>query len=170
MKKLFALMLLLLAGCAAPPVATTQLFNPADVAWAQKPGKNTIRGSALMRTVGGQVRSCGGSEVSAVPDSPYARERFMNLYGNLERGFNPALFGGKRADAADPRYLAATLNTICDAQGNFTFENVPDGVFFLTVGIIWVTNPSNALSTQGGGLMRRVTVSGGQSVSVVMAP
>lgn len=55
--------------------------------------------------------------------------------------------------------------TQCDAQGNFIFDRVADGDWFVETKVTWVV----AGVQQGGAIMRRVSVAGG-AVSVIVAP
>ena len=66
-----------------------------------------------------------------------------------------------------PEYSADVKVQKCDAQGDFVFERVADGDFFVVTQITWETGTSS--SYQGGNLMQRVSVSGGKSVSIVLA-
>ena len=52
------------------------------------------------------------------------------------------------------------------AKGNFVFERVSDGEFFIAVLVSWQVGDS----PQGSQLMHRVSVRGGITSSVVMAP
>lgn len=85
----------LLTGCAtvvaAPRYlrAPTAVFEPSDAMWSQALGKNTISGSAVMRTVGGEAKTCAGLPVELIPESPYARERVTIIFGNPETGYFP---------------------------------------------------------------------------------
>jgi hypothetical protein len=167
-KLLFAAAAFALSGCAATtPIASS--FNPAEVAWFTNASNasNTISGSGVMRTVGGEAKTCAAVPVDLVPESTYARERMMALYGSTESGFNRA-FMGRRAAEMDPGYDRTTLRAICDAQGNFVFERVPDGSYFVTTQITWLRPGSYVY--EGGWLMRRVTVTGGESVRIVLSP
>jgi len=105
-----------------PTLTTTAAFNPAEVAWATRPGTNTVQGFAVLRTVGGEARTCAGLEMRLIPDSSYARERMMSLYGNLSVGSRP--IGGSRFGVTDSDYLATSKSARCDGQGNFTFEQI----------------------------------------------
>jgi hypothetical protein len=69
------LLVALLSGCAANRQAS--LTTPFDKAQAQRmlePGANSIRGSALMRQVGGGVVTCAGGQVFLMPVTEAAKE------------------------------------------------------------------------------------------------
>ena len=63
-----------------------------------------------------------------------------------------------------PEYLSLMKKTIPDAQGNFTFENLAAGTFYVTTMITWYAGNSQ----QYGRAMRKVTVSGGETKKIVL--
>jgi hypothetical protein len=76
---------------AEPPPAVTlkTRFEPESIAWARETGGNRIEGTALLRTRGGEPRTCAALNVGLIPWSKYAGERMAHLYGSLKAGFNP---------------------------------------------------------------------------------
>lgn len=161
------------AACAPTPreIILQHSYNPADFAWAEADGTNTVRGSALLRTVGGEVRTCGGLSVQMIPDVPYSRERIMHLYGKLGSGFQPASAaqaGGIIFMGESHEYTQVGRRTVCDAQGNFRFENVPDGDWFVVAEVVWGVPYSGYVSPQGGRLMQQVTVADGETRELIL--
>lgn len=164
----YGLVLVATLGCAAPGGQPTT-FNvqaPFDAGEANRmtsDGGNVIKGNAFMRQRGGGVVTCAGQTVHLVPATAYAKERFTALFGSSEKGIN------NRRDfkfAPDPpEYYALARKTTCDAQGNFVFDRVADGDFFLTVLVAWEAGRL----AQGGHLMQRITVRGGQTQSIVIS-
>ena len=151
------------------PFHASKAFDPADVSWFDgKEGENVILGSASLRTKAGNAIPCPSEEarVTLIPDSGYARERMEWLYGSQEGGFISARDGSK--DDFPSRIYEQSLRTAtCDDQGNFAFGNLPDGTYFLTATVGWrkIATDGSVL-WEGGGLMRRVQVSGGQRVQI----
>jgi hypothetical protein len=158
---------LLISGCAATkPIA---IYTPFDSKQAESmlvEGKNTIRGSALMRQNNGATVTCAGNEVNLTPATLYALERMLVIYGSAEKGVRLAI-GAPKLEDANPRYLSLSKKTVCDAQGFFRFQNVGDGDFFVTTTVAWRTNP---YFIEGGSLMQRVEIKGGKEVEIVLAP
>lgn len=165
----------LITGCVAapPPQTVTVPFDPAEVAWHKVPGKNTVEGSAVLRTRGGLIRTCAGDYAELIPYSRYASERIRAIYQNEERGFWDMSIEGQIVsgrpgvrvadDQYTPAYKANTLRANCDAQGAFVFNNVPDGTYFLLTRVLWeVQGP------QGGALMQKVEVRGGETKKIVL--
>lgn len=161
---------LCLSGCVAAPTphSVSVPFNPVEVLWFSHPGTNTIHGSAVLRTVGGDVKTCAGSDANLVPDSGYARARFQEMYGNTNSGLLRADSGFKFSDT-DPDYAAASRTTTCDSQGFFTFHDLPDGDYFVTAKVIWGVPTRYFTRWEGGYLMQHVSVSGGETKDIVLA-
>lgn len=172
---MYVLALAIVAGCAIP-TKEIKLNSTLDKELANKllaPGKNTIRGSALMRQVGGGTVTCAGEEVTLIPATYYAEERMQNIFGNTTgkaKSFQEIMVEGKAVFVNDdPDYRKLTKKTICDPQGFFNFEKVADGEFFVATRISWKANP-NINIPEGGLLFKRVKVGGGEKVEVVLAP
>ena len=106
-----------------------------------KPGKNTVKGFAVLRTVGGEARTCAGLEAALTPPSQYADERMQLLFGGTAKGARPlsyaAMTGQPIIAQADLKYLSLSHNARCDGQGNFQFDNVGDGDWYLTTTVAW---------------------------------
>ena len=62
-----------------------------------------------------------------------------------------------------------TRKTTCDAQGNFAFTEVADGSYYVATYVTWETG-GRYTPVQGGGVMTSVTVKGGQTIDVIIAP
>lgn len=154
-----------LAACAGKPVALTTHFNPADVAWAVGNGPNGVSGQAFLRQQGGGVVTCAGEEVSLVPASPYSTERITARYGSSTSGSAGALFGN-RLPTAEPGYESSFRRTHCDAQGNFSFPGLPDGDYYLVTKVVWTVGSN--IFPEGGQLMQKVSLRGGQQPKVVL--
>lgn len=165
--------IVVLAGCVkqAPQLVNTQQFDFEEVAWAVKDGSNTVTGFAVLRTVGGEARTCAGLEARLTPDSSYARERMTTLYGSTSQGTLAAntIAGGKSYDPAktNSSYVSSSRSTRCDGQGHFTFDRVPDGIWYATAIVVWSANPRSG-QYEGGTMMKRIEVRGGQTVRVTL--
>jgi hypothetical protein len=159
---------LAISGCVTmgKVVSLHSSFDAEEANRLLQPGKNSIRGSALIRQSGGGVVTCAGNQVELVPATLYAIERMQIIYRNDVRGYaSPNMFSD-RPVPPDPRYMNLTRKTICDAQGFFKFENVADGEFFVFSTIVWQVGSAY----QGGHLMQRVSVQGGSTAEIVLAP
>lgn len=155
-------------GTVAPTVPTVTIVAPFNEAEASKlllAGTNSIKGNAFMRQRGGGVVTCAGATVRLIPATGYAKERVQALYYGGATGsyIHRGLQINFAPDVANYQNLLRT--TKCDSTGNFQFEKVADGEFFITVTVNW----DIANSSQGGSLMNRLTVKGGESTSLVMS-
>jgi len=177
MKKLILLGLVAasLVGCTAlaprPPrhVTLTTAFNPSQVAWFNQHGTGAITGQAFVQTRGGNPRTCAGNEVRLYPHSAYSDERLMALYGSTESGFIPVGFAGIQFSPESKAYQDTDRITKCDAQGNFTFSNLPTGNYFIVTGVAWSTR-GGVSPDQGGGLMKSVVLGAGETKHVIITP
>lgn len=174
MKWTIALAITLITAVVTPATAKERVtvpvgvdWNDDAVAWAKARGKNTITGSALLRTRGGEARTCAAVDVYLIPSSPYADARMTLIYGADDRGYRSA---SAFYNVEDPPvgYIKANRSTICDAQGYFTFDQVPDGTYYITSVVTWSVPGRYVSLTQGGGLMAKVTVEGGETKRVML--
>jgi hypothetical protein len=159
----------ILSACAVDmrtDVVTTVPFDEREAAFINIQGTNTIEGQAFMRQAGGGVVTCAGSEVSLIPKTEYATQRITQIYGSDIKGIINSLQGPR--SLGSPAYMQMRRNTVCDAQGNFSFRNVADGTYYVTTLVLWTVG--NSSIPQGGGVMQRVTVSGGQTQRLVISP
>lgn len=159
---------LALTGCAMPkremPVYNISVpFDEAAAAIVLKTGSNTIKGNAFLRQRGGGVVTCAGSDVMLWAATGYAEQRALALYGNTAGGFNPGI--QYRFEPDEPKLSVLTRKSICDSQGNFTFEGLADGAYYVATRVAWHTGAS----TEGGFVARRVAVAGGKQVAVVLS-
>lgn len=151
----------MLTGCTTQKqeVRVHSTFEPSEVEWSRKDGSNTLTGFAVLRTVGGEARTCAGLEAGLAPDSAYTRERMFAIYGSAEKG-SIRVEAMPKFDSTAPGYNSAIRRTRCDGQGNFTFERVPDGNYFVSAPVVWQANPRSSLY-EGGYMMKRVELRGG---------
>ena len=62
-------------------------------------------------------------------------------------------------------YRALSRETTCDSQGNFTFDRIADGTFYVTTRVTWEVQ---RYSTEGGYLFQRVTLGESVQRSIVL--
>jgi hypothetical protein len=144
-----------------------EIYQPTSTAWSTQPGSNTVTGQAMFTTLTGETRDCAGMTVRLVPDSGYARQRFMELYGSDVSGVsNGLVFNKYGPDLSDPRYLIASKTTTCDASGKFSFDNVANGTWYVVSNVVWAGD--SAPDSRGSAMFKRIQVKDGQSVDVSM--
>ncbi len=154
--------LLLLAACVSR-VEVQSRFDPSPAEIALRPGSNTIKGSAFMRKKTGVIVPAAGEVVWLIPATPYAEERFAKLF---PRGkLNPATLP-RRVSETDPDYMRLTRQTKANKSGNFEFENVKAGTWFVSTTVTWVERGDSLPS--GGAIYDKVEVKGQDQVVEVI--
>jgi len=148
-------------------------FDPQTVTWALTRGKGVIEGEAFLKTRGGDVKTCAGSEVSLIPDSPYARARMQLLYASEEKGLLAPRPSLAQLRPADPDYARARFKATCDAQGHFKFMRLAAGRYYVVTDVIWSVPTRDwgsrySMEPQGGNLMLRVDVSEDDPQTVIL--
>lgn len=170
MKKIISvLFLMLLTACAVPQMKLKSTFNEQQAAELLVAGKNSIKGSALIRQNNGGVVTCAGKPVYLVPVTEYATERMVAFYGNSNRGYFRMLVAPTQShfENDDPRYSVQMRVATCDAQGFFKFEDVADGEFYVVTQVQWRINP---YILEGGAVMLKVGVNNGVTRDIVLTP
>lgn len=176
MKKLWGIALLTgLTGCvtmqpAEPVYGINGNFN-AEFARAQiASGAGKISGTAFLRQRGGGVVTCAGQDVVMVPVTDYASDRVFHLYGmeptinfTVSQDIGLALNRRPKFIPDIPEYREHSRSTKCDAQGEFQFEDVKDGEYYISTSVIW-----RVQSYQGGLLATRVKVENGKSPKLIL--
>lgn len=149
-------------------------FNPSEVKWFYQKGNNTIKGQSFARTNGGNIVTCAGLPVYLEPVSKYAEERIAHIYGNTQKGVftkidsasHPGLFLKTIIFKPDnPKYYKYMKQTICDANGNFKFTNLPNGEYFVTSMIMWDTSTAVRYYVS---FMQRVEVNNGEKKKILL--
>jgi hypothetical protein len=124
---------LALAGCSAskepqrkfgPPFVQMQTkFDYSEHEPYAKSGKNEVSGQAIVTRQGNSVVTCAGNRVLLMPATSYFREMFWHMI--VERS-EP-----KPPENPNPSLKNMIRRTECDAQGHFSFSQVPDGTWFV---------------------------------------
>lgn len=154
MRRLSILLLLFLVSCVQTVKVQTP-FDPAEVAFSQKPGTATVSGQAFMRRNDGLVVYGAGSPVFLVPESRMLREAVTKF---------EASNGMVKFEAADARMKAYIRQTQANGEGRFSFSNIPDGNYLVFTTVTWKAGDWS----QGGEIYRYVTVAAGKNVDVIL--
>ena len=157
-------------GCVSQhyKIPVTTPFNAEEVKIALEPGKNTVKGSAilgaLLRRSGGGAVTCAGLPIHIAPVTTYSKARMTALYDNEDFGFNPAL-NGRRLDEHVNFWMEGARATTCDVKGHFTFENLKDGEYYISSQIVLLVDTF----PEGGVLMKKISVRGGETKEIVLS-
>jgi hypothetical protein len=156
---------LMLSACESGPKARYEPLPPPppppppnEFAWSAKLGHNAIEGLGVWRD-GARRFSCAGKSVLLMPETPYTKERMVELYGSDVQATRSV--GEVRAHTTPAkRDIQAYVHpTQCDSLGAFSYRDLPDGGWFL---IVRAASPSGDEVVA----LRRVHVSGGETSAV----
>jgi hypothetical protein len=150
---LFVIMPLIMACATRQPVQMQTKFDTEEHKPYTETGNNTIKGQAFLRQRGGGIVTCAGSDVMLVPATSFFREAI-----NLFRA------GKKPLSNIDPTYSNMIKRSQGDAQGNFSFRNLPNGNWYVLPEVKWTVG----YNPQGGTLMKEVSVSNGETKQVLL--
>ncbi len=150
---------LALAGCALPDVDIA--FDPQAAAFIHQRGKTTVKGEAFFRAENGRVVYAAGEWVYLIPSTPYSDARFDAFFGDEKylRATRLFLF-----QDADPRYAQFMRATKADSGGNFQFEEVGPGRYYVWTTATWI--PDNWILPAGGLIYDRVEVTGREKTDI----
>jgi hypothetical protein len=133
----------------APPFVKIQTkFDYSEHEAYAKPGENGISGQTFLRQEGGVT--CAGSRVLLLPATDYFRE----MIGHIIAGSEP-----KPPEKTYPSLKSMIRRTQCDAQGNFSFSEIPDGAWFVLTQV-------NA--RHGGVLITEMTLSNSGTIRILL--
>ena len=150
-------MLLPLFGCLTSNYDMTTVFNKDEVSWINDKGSSTITGQAFLNQKGGGVVTCAGREVSLIPVTVYSTERMKAIFKSDQKGYygNDTYVYPKIVfnPSAPTEYFNSKRTTLCNAQGDFKFVDVPaNKEYFILTNVSWEV----AYEPQGGSLMIKV--------------
>lgn len=184
-----AAVVLMFSGCAQPqkaplaaapkappsPIKVSAAFDEASARSQMSEGQGMLLGNAFMRQQGGGVVTCAGSPVFLIPATAYAVERMRLIYqgpvvpnatsyrNSLDAQYDAVV---RKFDPDPPAYTELTRRAVCDAQGNFSFNGLRDGQYFVSTAVSWTVG---SWRQQGGNLASQVEVKGGRVDRLVMA-
>lgn len=152
-----------LLGCVSAPrqpnvLQYQQASNPAEYEPYMKPGTATVTGQAFMTTVGGDVKLCAGQPAFLDPVTAVS-----TLWWSRGPKYNVAA----PPPTSIPEFKAARRVATCDAQGNFKFDKVPAGSYYLSTFVTWQVPSTNVFvdPTQGGIISVQIEVADGEQKS-----
>ena len=160
MKKILALLTFAFAtGCINKGIDLQTPFNPQEVSYVLEQGEGSIKGRASV-VQNGQALVAIGQEVHLIPIGSYAIERMQAIYGNsnIQRKNINISFTNP-----DPNYEVYKRKTRADFQGNFEFNNVADGNYYVATAVL-----KGGGSTDFIAVRKPVTVAGGNTQTVII--
>lgn len=159
-KALVILTATLLASCAQQQPRSNLSFNEfpaAEYASLATTGTGSVSGQVFMKTRGGDVKVGAGNEVMLIPVTSHSRTLFLAYQQNVAPN-----------NAPDPRAKPYTRRMIAGVDGDFEFNDVPPGDYYLAGSVNWEAPGRYAMSQQGGFIMMPVTVENGQNKRIML--
>jgi hypothetical protein len=167
---------LLVASCASTPSSTPKTATAAapqpppsptaEFDWSNAPGTNKLIGTVAYAPDHRSHWSCRNESVVLMPDTPTSRTRVSALYGSTSFAVRPVEeVKTKSASLGDVSFANFIKHTDCDEDGNFSFEGLPDGSWFL-VARANRTHGKSGSSDDAVALLQRVTLSGGRETHI----
>ncbi len=125
------------------------------IPWSGR-GSASLHGQAFLKTVGGDIKTCAESRVLLLPAIAYVEEFLAKKKAGISMD----------EDLRLQPYIRAT---VCDAQGNFSFAELPDQRWYVLTSVTWgvprVGDISERIETnqQGGELVQAITLTPGDN-------
>ena len=145
------------------PLKLESRFDIQAVRFVKQPGNATVRGQAFLELADGTSMNCAGFAIELLPVAAYSDERILKTYGNNRQG---QILLEQKPPKFTPdvkQYHEMLLKGACDASGEFLFQNVAAGDYYVMAFIIWEATPGDAASKTGGGVMKWIRVEPGSN-------
>lgn len=151
--------LLCLAGCASQTSAPLAPLNAAEAAFARAPGRATVKGQMFMRRNDGVVVYGAGSEAKLIPKMSHTDQVIRASFPSGKLRYH-VLFGISNGSAPifDPALTPYIRMAKADGQGNFNFQQVPPGNYYLLGHVEWCAPSRGGCDSQGGDIFETVIV------------
>lgn len=125
-----------LSGCASKPAFEKPKFDaPPHTAYLDK-GTSTIRGQVLLRNRGETPLPCNQAPMVATPATQY----FRQVIRLAAKGQMPLA-----GNDVDPDYRSIVHTGQCDANGNFVFDGLAAGDWYVVAQVNWAAVNDSSL-------------------------
>lgn len=169
-----------LAACSPELVRIPVPFDQQEASAMLTPGSNQIIGTILYEPDKGRVLaypdtfvSCAGREVTLIPYTDFAREWALRYYGKpiTDVGHRLSNRGRSMTFENSEAFFATTRKTQCDDKGNFSFDNVANGDFFIYAKVQWLGKDEEAykfgfapedIDEEDGTVIKKITLRGNE--------
>ncbi|MDH5407184.1 MAG: hypothetical protein OEY00_01085 [Gammaproteobacteria bacterium] len=119
---------LLVSACSTKPITVDRIaFNEVEFTSLAAQGTTSISGTAFIVDAQGEKHFPSNAQARLNPKTSYSRQWYEVNYLNQQN----------IADA-DPRYLKYVRKADIDARGNFSFENIPAGNYYISAPVFWM--------------------------------
>ena len=138
-------------------------FNSKEVSWFKNKGTGNIKGTAKFKSRNGELLYGEQFRIELMPYSLYTEERLSNIYPNKKSDYI-YLEDGVPKFIPDPEAYHETIKTFCNKNGDFEFNNLPEGKYNV---IAFMIRENQNVKT-GGAMMQKITLSENQSKLIKM--
>lgn len=143
----------LISGCLPNPPIIQTTYNESIFSAYNKEGTGRIYGQAFLKTNGGDVKLGAGNTVILMPANLYTKEIVSLMESN------------KSLANVDNRLGKYQRRETADAGGNFEFNNLPPGEYYLACSITWMVN---TYIESGGMITYKASLSNGERKRVML--
>ncbi|WP_025742001.1 hypothetical protein [Aquimarina pacifica] len=157
---------LLLIGCSQhqknkndQPIKIINQFDTEEIQWFKSNGNGSIKGIAKFKSKSGDIRFGDEFRIELLPNCGYTQERLNHIYQSKSSGYVHVEDGIPKF-TPDPEEFHDTMKTMCNKNGEFEFNNLPAGSYYVIAFMLW--------DQTGGGIMQQVTLSEGESKEIKM--
>lgn len=158
----FAAALALSACATATPERIAVPFNPAEAEYSRKPGTATVRGQMFLRRKDGVVVYGAGSEAALIPRVSQSEAAMAASFNGGKIRMEARIFGANllaNEINIEPTLMAYARRTKADGQGNFAFEGIPPGQYYVLGRVTWcVILRYGSCDQQGGDILEAIMV------------
>lgn len=141
------------------PIPVNSTFDAEELSWFKNKGEGTIAGSAKFKSKGGQILFGNEFRIELMPSTSYTKERLNRIYKNNESGY-VHIEDGIQKFIPDPDGYHETIKTRCNKAGEFEFENLPAGDYYVIAFML--------KEQTGGGIMQHVVLTEKESETIAM--
>lgn len=162
MKILIALLTFTLISCAVPQQERVAKYDANEYARYAGSGSARITGQAFAKTVGGDVKYAAGNTVWLYPVTSMTTEWYQT-----------SIKAGKPMKAGDQRMMQHSRSTVADGNGNFEFNGLPGGDYYVVTQVTWGVSTGMQffpIEQTGSALHTKVHVGEGESKRVILTP
>lgn len=152
-----------LVGRETMVVETQHPFDPNEARSTLSRGAAVLSGEAFLGQAGRGGPTRAGETVTLLPAALSQQDRMRRIYGRVDGGVR-ANVSGHVPPERDPRAMQLDRHATCDAQGDFEFGGVSAGDYHVHARAVWPVGSA----TQGGFLAKRLPLSFGQRVKVLL--
>ena len=150
-----------LSGCVTmpPPRYIVQRIKFPEVEYTalKNSGNSKVFGQVFAKTRGGDVKIGAGNEVYLTPITSYSNQWYKESY-----------LQGNQMTEGDIRQQQYIRKTISDGNGKFTFNNIPEGEYFVISHVTWEVPTTSYVKRNQGGLIAQIIKVNNNDVVEVM--